>query len=222
MGGETDKLFLELAGRPLIAHTWERFERAPRIDTLVLVIRPEAEERFRETARRYGFRKPYRFAPGGRERQDSVWNGLEALPPGVRLAAIHDGARPCVRPELIEKTLEAAEEDGAAAAASRVTDTIKESDGGAFIARHLDRSRLWSVQTPQTFRLEVIREALQTVRAKGLVFTDDTAACGFIGRRVRLVEWNEPNPKVTAPADVPFVEMWLRRQLEEAGRGGTA
>jgi 2-C-methyl-D-erythritol 4-phosphate cytidylyltransferase len=95
-------------------------------------------------------------------------------------------------------------------AAQPVSDTIKSSEDGAVIAQHLDRSRLWAVQTPQTFRVEIIRRALALVRSQGLQVTDDTAACELIGHPVRLVHVPGPNPKVTVPADVPYVEMLLR------------
>jgi 2-C-methyl-D-erythritol 4-phosphate cytidylyltransferase len=112
---------------------------------------------------------------------------------------------------VIEATIQAALEMGAAVAAQRVTDTIKESDGGTLVARHIDRSRLWAVQTPQTFRVEVIRRALAAVRERGLLVTDDTAACELIGQPVRLVEGREPNPKATAPADLPYLGLLLER-----------
>jgi 2-C-methyl-D-erythritol 4-phosphate cytidylyltransferase len=111
---------------------------------------------------------------------------------------------------LIEATIDAARETGAAVAAQRVTDTIKQSDDGKIIARHLDRSRLWAVQTPQTFRVDVIRKALAAVREKGLLVTDDTADCELIGQPVRLVESTKPNPKVTVPADLHYIELLLR------------
>jgi hypothetical protein len=120
------------------------------------------------------------------------------------------GARPCTSADLIEATIDAARETGAAVAAQRVTDTIKQSDDGKIIARHLDRSRLWAVQTPQTFRVDVIRKALAAVREKGLLVTDDTAACELIGQPVRLVESTKPNPKVTVPADLHYIELLLR------------
>ena len=124
--------------------------------------------------------------------------------------AIHDAARPCTSGELIAATVKAAEETGAAVAAQPVTDTIKESVEGGLIRRTLDRSRLWSVQTPQTFRVEVIRRALTEARRRKLVFTDDTAACELIGQAVRLVQSKTPNPKVTVPADLPFIENLLK------------
>lgn len=214
MGTGGDKLFLPLAGRPVIAHTWRGFEASPVIDEIVLVIRAGQEAAFRELANRLGFQKRYRLTPGGVERQDSVWNGLEALDPEVEFVAIHDGARPCLPPGLIEATFRAAEESGAAVAAQPVTDTVKESNDGITIARHLDRSRLWSVQTPQTFRLEIIRRALQAVREQGRVVTDDTAACELIGQAVRLVACEGPNPKITRPSDIPFVELLLNQGTE--------
>lgn len=210
MGPSIDKLFLEVSGAPVVAHTWERFDEVESIDEIVLVIREGMEASFEELAATLELRKPYRFVAGGRERQDSVWNGLNAISPQAGIVAIQDGARPCTPVELIEATIEAARETGAAVAAQRVTDTIKDSDDGRTVARHLDRSRLWAVQTPQTFRVDVIRRALGVVRDRGLLVTDDTAACECIGQPVRLVESAKPNPKVTLPADLHFIELLLR------------
>ena len=95
-------------------------------------------------------------------------------------------------------------------AAQRVADTIKESDGGNLIARTVDRARLWSVQTPQTFRVEIIRRAIAAARKMNRIFTDDTAACELIGQPVQLVNSAAPNPKVTVPADLPLINLLLR------------
>ncbi len=210
MGPDIDKLFLDVAGRPVVAHTWARFDTSPDIDEIVLVVRMGLEGAFREMAAQSGFKKPHRFVTGGAERQDSVWNGLLALGSDAKIVAVHDGARPCVAQELIAATIQAARETGAAVAAQRVTDTIKESSDGLVISRTVDRSKLWSVQTPQTFRVEVLRRAIATARDRGLNLTDDTAACELISQPVRLVESRKPNPKVTVPADVPFIESVLR------------
>jgi 2-C-methyl-D-erythritol 4-phosphate cytidylyltransferase len=212
MGPNVDKLFLEVAGRPVVAHTWSRFDACPDVDEVVLVVRDGMQDAFRELAAGLGLKKPFHLVPGGAERQDSVWNGLEAINPQAEVVAIQDGARPCTSPEVIARCLAVARATGAAVAAQRATDTIKESDGGTRIARHLDRARLWTVQTPQCFRVEVIRRALAAVRAAGQSVTDDTAACELIGQPVELVESTQPNPKVTAPADVPFVELLLARK----------
>lgn len=209
MGPGVDKLFLEVAGRPVVAHTWQRFNDAPEIAEIVLVVRDEMQSAFAELARTFNLRKPHRFVGGGAERQDSVWNGLAAISSRAEFVAIQDGARPCASLELIAATLAAARETGAAVAAQAVTDTIKESDDGKLIARNLNRAKLWAVQTPQTFRVEVIRRALTEVRRRGLHVTDDTAACELIGQPVRLVAGTRPNPKVTLPADLPYVDLLL-------------
>jgi 2-C-methyl-D-erythritol 4-phosphate cytidylyltransferase len=210
MGAGVDKLFLELNGCPVVAHTWRRFERAPGIAEIIMVVREGTEGAFAALAAQYGFRKPFRLVKGGRERQDSVWNGLAALDHSVEIVAIQDAARPCTGLDVIAATIEAAREHGAAVAAQPVTDTIKESADGQFIERNVDRSRLWAVQTPQTFRLEVIRRALSEVRRRGLTVTDDTAACELIGQKVKLVAGAAPNPKVTRPEDLKWVEALLR------------
>ena len=210
MGAGQDKLFLEVAGRPVIAHTWQRFDSAPGIDEIILAVREGMQGAFNELASLCNFQKPFHLVCGGKERQDSVWNGLRAISPETEIVAIQDGARPCTSTALIEATIAAARETGAAVAAQRVTDTVKESDGGSLIARHLDRSRLWAVQTPQTFRVEVIRRALAAVRERDLLVTDDTAACELIGQPVRLVESAAPNPKATSRADLPMIELLLR------------
>jgi 2-C-methyl-D-erythritol 4-phosphate cytidylyltransferase len=212
MGPEVDKLFLDLAGQPVIAHTWQRFDSASCIDDIVLVVRAEMQGDFAELAAKLSLRKAFQFVAGGKERQDSVWNGLEALSKNCELVAIQDGARPCTPISLIEQTLNAARETGAAVAAQRVTDTIKESSDGKIISGHLNRDRLWAVQTPQTFRVEVIRRAVRAVRERGLLVTDDTAACDLIGHPVRLVESPSPNPKITVPADFLYVERLLRSE----------
>jgi 2-C-methyl-D-erythritol 4-phosphate cytidylyltransferase len=212
MGAGVDKLFLELAGRPVVAHTWQRFNDAQCIGEIILVVRDGMQKAFTELAVTFHLQKPFRIVVGGTERQDSVWNGLEALPVTAEIVAIHDAARPCTGEELIATTVRAADETGAAVAAQPVTDTIKESADGRLIQRTLDRSKLWAVQTPQSFRVEVIRRALAEVRRRRLIFTDDTAACELIGQPVRLVSSIAPNPKVTVPGDLPFIEMLLRNK----------
>ena len=211
MGPNGDKLFLEVAGRPVVAHTWARFDAAAGIDDIILVVRDTMQPAFARLADTFRFRKPYRLVVGGQERQDSVWNGLQALAPDVTIVAIQDGARPCTSEGLIEETIRAALETGAGVAAQRVSDTLKESDGGNLVSRTVDRSRLWAVQTPQTFRVEVIVRALTAVRQQGLLVTDDAAACELIGQAVRLIESAAPNPKVTRSGDLAYAEVLLRQ-----------
>jgi 2-C-methyl-D-erythritol 4-phosphate cytidylyltransferase len=154
MGPNVDKLFLEVAGKPVVAHTWQAFADAACVDEIILVVRDGMQSAFQELAEKFGFQKPFRTVPGGAERQDSVWNGLEAVSSETEMVAIQDGARPCTSEAVIEATFRAARDIGAAVAAQPATDTLKESADGNLVERTLDRSRVWAVQTPQTFRLD--------------------------------------------------------------------
>lgn len=211
MGVGVDKLFLEVAGRPIVAHTWEKFDRSATVDEIVLVVRDGMQATFQELAEENGFYKPFHLIAGGNERQDSVWNGIEGTNEGAEIIAIHDGARPCVTEKIIADCVAAAREVGAAVAASAVTDTIKETGGDGHIAGHIDRAKLRAVQTPQTFKADVIRKALGLVQERGIQVTDDTAACELINQRVKLVESDTPNVKATSPADIPYLELLLRK-----------
>src|SRR6185503_14960170 len=122
MGPGVDKLFLEVAGRPVVAHTWQRFNDAKCIDEIVIVVRDGMQSAFAELAATFSLSKPHRIVTGGAERQDSVWNGLSALSPQSEIVAIQDAARPCTSEELIAATIMAARASGAAVAAQRVTD----------------------------------------------------------------------------------------------------
>jgi len=212
MGPNVDKLLLQVNSEPVVAHTWRVFDALPQLTEIILVIRNEMEPAFSEIAENHGFTKPFRFVAGGKERQDSVWNGLEALSPQCEIVIIQDGARPCTGRELIANTLDAAVTYGAAVAAQAITDTVKESADGSMVTGTLDRSRLFSVQTPQTFRVPIIRRALSEVRHRGLSVTDDTAACELIGQPVKLVLSSRPNPKVTKPEDLSYVGFLLRSE----------
>ncbi len=211
MGAGTDKLFLKARGQTVIGHTWQRFDACEIVDEVVLVIASGREADFTEVAEGFGPAKPYRFVAGGAERQDSVWNGINATDGRTTVVAIHDGARPCVSQQTILDCFAAAQAQGASVAASRVADTLKLARADQTIESNVDRSRLWAVQTPQVFRREVILKAMSEVRTSGAQVTDDTAACELIGQPVTLVESRAPNPKVTVPADLPFVE-WLLSQ----------
>ena len=206
-----DKLFLEVAGLPVVGHTWRRFDRHPEIDEVVLVIRKESRADFEALAEQIAPTKPHRFVEGGQERQDSVSNGLAAVNADCEWVAIQDGARPCTPAAAITDTLAAAREIGAAVTAGKVIDTLKEADGAGRIARNVNRTHLWAVQTPQIFALEIIRNAMAAVREQGASVTDDTAACELISQPVALVDGEGPNPKVTTSSDLLWVELLLRQ-----------
>ena len=215
--GQGDKLFMEVAGLPLVGHTWRRFDRFAETAEIVIVTREESRSLFENLAKRIAAAKPWRIVEGGAERQDSVWNGVNATDETSAVVAIQDGARPCTPLGSIGQAIDDAREMGAAVLAKRVSDTLKRGDGQAQILGTVDRENLWAVQTPQVFRREVILAALAKVRNEGLAITDDTAACEALGQAVKLIECDRPNPKATTPDDLPFIESLLA--AEAAGEG---
>jgi 2-C-methyl-D-erythritol 4-phosphate cytidylyltransferase len=210
MGGE-DKLWAQLLaadgrGRPLLAYTIEGFQASGPVSNIVLVLAPDSVERGRQLVREYGFDKVSPVVPGGARRRDSVRAGLDALD-GCTWIAVHDGARPLVAQALIERGLAAARETGAACCAIRSPDTIKEANGG-FIARTIDRSRLWLAQTPQVFRYDLLAEAHAKSRDDA---TDDASMVEALGAKVKLFEGTPRNIKVTTPEDLATVQTLLLR-----------
>ena len=207
--GRGDKMFLDIAGLPLLGHTWRRFDLFSEADEIILVTRDDARPLLEDLAKRIDAQKPWQLVAGGAERQDSVWNGVNATATGSEIVVIQDGARPCPPLAATQLAVATAREMGAAVLARRVLDTIKRGDGQAQVVETVDRENLWAVQTPQVFRREIILAALAKVRDEGLSITDDTAACEALGQAVKLIECDTPNPKATTPADLPYIESLL-------------
>jgi 2-C-methyl-D-erythritol 4-phosphate cytidylyltransferase len=209
MDGE-DKLWAALRGpdgvdRPLLSYAAGPFQACAAIERIALVVAPEAVERARALVRDEAFDKTCVVA-GGARRRDSVRNGLAALEP-CAWVAVHDGARPLLTVELIERGREAARETGAACCALPVPDTVKQSDDAGHIERTLDRSRLWLAQTPQVFRYELLVRAHE--RAQGDA-TDDAALVEALGVKVQLYPGSPRNLKVTTADDLTLVRALLR------------
>ena len=207
--GRGDKMFLDIAGLPLLGHTWRRFDLFTEADEIILVTRDDTRPLLEDLAKRIDAQKPWQLVVGGAERQDSVWNGVNATAPESEIIAIQDGARPCTPLAAIQLAVVTAREMGAAVLARRMADTLKRGDSEGQIVGTVDRENLWAVQTPQVFRREIILAALAKVRDEGLSITDDTAACEALGQAVKLVECDQPNPKATTPADLPYIESLL-------------
>lgn len=206
-----DKLFTEIAGRLLLAHAVAAFQECPAVDRIVLVLSEQNLERGRDLVKRHAFTKMAAVCPGGQRRQDSVRLGLEALSGPCDYVVVHDGARPLVMGELIERGIEAARETGAAAPALPLADTVKEASPDGLVLRTLDRGRLWAVQTPQVFRYELLLRAHREVIAD---VTDDAAMVEALGAPVRLFEGSRTNVKVTTAEDLALVEaIFLRDDL---------
>jgi len=210
--GSRKKNYLALLGRPVLAHTIEAFERSASIDSIVVVV-PSGDEPFcaDEIVSKYGFKKVAAIVAGGAERQDSVRNGINAVPPGTSVIAVHDGARPLVTQDVIERVVEAARAHGAAIAAVPVKDTVKEASDG-FVRRTVPREALLSVQTPQAFRAGVLDLAFKKALEDGFTGTDESSLVERTGVAVKAVEGSYENIKITTPEDMDFAECVLRKR----------
>lgn len=198
MGGR-DKLAEPLDGIPVILRTLAAVEAVPEIREIVVVTREDQVEEYRRLLGQCSRLRA--VVPGGSTRQESVRNGVRALSPDCTLAAIHDGARPLVTPEVFARCIEAARSCGAATAAVPVKDTIKLADEAGRVLDTPDRSRLWAVQTPQIFDRERYLRAAEEAERRGLSCTDDCQLFEAVGWEVQLVMGDYRNLKLTTPED---------------------
>ena len=219
-GRSRPKQFLQLAGRPILTHTIDRFESTPAVDLIVLVVPPGDERRCAdEIVRPYGFRKVAAIVAGGAERQTSVAHGLAELPDEVEWVAVHDGVRPCVTPEQIAAVIGAAGGADGAILAVPLGDTPKQVGPDGVIQSTLPRSQIWLAQTPQVFRRTALWEAHARAAADGVIGTDDAALMERLGARVVVREGSSANIKITTPDDLPVAERWLSsRGMAATGR----
>ena len=205
MGG-IDKVMATLGGEPMIARTVRAFQQCGAIADIVIVTRPDLIRPISALCARMD--KVRMVVAGGKSRQESVALGLNALPKGVELAAIHDGARPLITDAVIDRTVRAANSYGAAAPAVPVKDTIKVVRGG-LVTQTPDRASLQAVQTPQVFDFDLLRGALKKAAEDAAAVTDDCSAVERLGMAVKIVEGDERNLKVTTPMDLKIAEMLL-------------
>ncbi|HEX3032421.1 MAG TPA: 2-C-methyl-D-erythritol 4-phosphate cytidylyltransferase [Bacillota bacterium] len=216
MGNQVNKQFLCLAGLPILVHTLTAFEKHSEISGLVVVCREEEVEYCRtEIIEKYGLRKVFAVVAGGQERQQSVLNGLKAVAGQADYVLIHDGARPFVTADIINRSLAAAITTRAAVAAVPVKDTIKEATAGGLVTGTPDRARLWQVQTPQAFDYQLIRRAYDLAEAEGFLGTDDASLVERMGEPVKLVLGSYENIKVTTQEDLWLGEAILARRTNE-------
>jgi len=214
-GAATPKQFLPLLGKPLLAHALAPFESCESIESLVLVLPAGGFAGYRETMAPFYGHKPVRVVPGGATRQDSTWEGLRAIDrDGGALVAVHDGARPLADSELIARVVTAAAETGAAIAGVPVVETLKEVSGDDTIVGTVDRRRFCRAQTPQCFRVELLRRGFDEARADGFIGTDEAALVERVGATIRVVVGSEHNIKVTSPEDWARAETFMK--LREA------
>ena len=209
MGG-IDKVMAQLKGEPMIARTVRTFQNCDCIAEIVIVTRPDLILPI--TALTREMPKVKAVVAGGSSRQESVNLGLNALGKDVKMAAIHDGARPLISMEVIDRTVRAAHTHNAAAPAIPVKDTIKVVEGRV-VVNTPDRATLFAVQTPQVFDFDLLRGALKHAEDTGAQVTDDCSAVELLGMKIKIVEGDERNLKVTTPLDLKIAEMLLEETL---------
>jgi len=203
-GAVPDKVLATLAGRPVFAYSAAAFAASGVADLYVVVYRDRAQM----TALSALAPTPSLLVRGGRQRQDSVCAALDALPGDIAYVFIHDCARPLIRPEQLVALHKIVRREHAVVLAHRVTDTVKERRPGGRLLT-VDRSRLWAMETPQVFSRALIERAYARVRSRALRVTDDAAAAELLGRAVALLENAHPNPKLTSPQDLAYLEFLL-------------
>ena len=208
MGG-IDKVMAPLKGEPMILRTVRTFQNCDAISEIVIVTREDLILPISGLCK--GMEKVRAVVIGGKSRQESVGLGLNALSDKVKLAAVHDGARPLITWQVIDRAVRAANTYGAAAPAIPVKDTIKVVEG-RMVKNTPDRSTLFAVQTPQVFDFDLLRGALVKAEQDGAQVTDDCSAVELMGMKVKIVEGDECNIKVTTPMDLKIAEMLLEEQ----------
>jgi 2-C-methyl-D-erythritol 4-phosphate cytidylyltransferase len=207
-----DKLLVPLDGKPVVAHSIAAFEQTEAVTEIILVGRAERLAEYEKIAETHGFRKISAVIPGGARRQDSVRLGLEQLAAAAEFVAVHDAARPLVRPDLIERIFQLARTDGGAASAAPVIDTLKRVDDNHVVTEAVERANLFAIQTPQIFRRDLLMQAYNAIFEAGVEVTDEISAVERIRGKVILVPNEEPNFKITFSADLPLAEFVLRQR----------
>jgi 2-C-methyl-D-erythritol 4-phosphate cytidylyltransferase len=216
MGRESRKQFLELDGSPILVHTLRKFLACPSVGEIVLAVRPEDMDSAREMLAEVKQTKPIRFVQGGETRQESVEHGLASLGPDVDLVAVHDAVRPFIRPETIEKVIAAAEEHGAAIVGIVPVDTVKQMHKMDKIKSTLPREHLVLAQTPQVFKLGLLRDAFAAAKADNFTGTDEASLVERLERvDVIVVQGSDRNIKITKPTDLELAELFLAEERAE-------
>jgi len=217
MGSDLPKQYLELSGKPIICHTLDLFRSISELEEMVVVVEADRCESFKiEILDGYGYPSTWRVAAGGRSRQESVSNGLNAISKKSDIVIVHDGVRPFVSRNKIAELVMVASSEGAAILAAPVKETIKRVDENGFVSKTLDRDELWGVQTPQVFKRELFAGAMEDAEQNGFVGTDEASLAERVGIPVKVVVGDYHNIKITTPEDIGIAEGILK-ELEGKG-----
>jgi len=224
MGNSRSKQYLLLGGVPILVHTLRTFERASAINHIILVV-PENDIDYTRHSiiEQYQISKVKQIVAGGRQRQDSVRNGLDIVSDENEIVVIHDGVRPFVSEETINASVQKAFEEDAVTVGVAVKDTVKSVDRNGLIKKTLKRDTMWLTQTPQAFKIEIIKRAYQRAYEDNIYGTDDASLVERIDIKVRMINGSYDNIKITTPEDLELGEYLLRksagtpRHKEETG-----
>jgi 2-C-methyl-D-erythritol 4-phosphate cytidylyltransferase len=217
------KQFYLLADKPILVHTLDQFETCPLIRSILLVVGQEdMDYSLKEIVEQYKYRKIAQIIPGGKRRQDSVKNGIDALAKDVEIVVIHDGVRPFVTKAMIEDSIHSAERFGAVILAMPVKDTIKIANPNGTVLKTLDRDALWQIQTPQAFQARLLREAYYKAMEDGFMGTDDASLVERLGVKIHILPGSYTNIKITTPEDLILANLFLkmRAQTRQGEIGG--
>lgn len=212
MGTEVSKQFLPLCGKEILAHTVEKFEKAENIRDIVLVTGQDSLQDVQDMAQEYDWKKIISVVAGGKERQDSVWNGLQAVPEDAEIVLIHDGVRPFVTEDILDLSIATAMEMGGCVAGVPAKDTIKVCNDENIAIDTPDRSTLWQIQTPQTFRKDLIVKSYEQAKQNGFVGTDDASLAEYSGYPVKVIMGSYRNIKITTKEDLLIGEAFWKEE----------
>ena len=201
-----DKLFADLAGKPVLFHSMEAFEQCPDVAEIIVVTKEDRIPELLKRVKSARLKKVNHVITGGLERHLSVWEGLQAASSKSKLIAIHDGARPLTTPQLIHDCVELAAKVGAACCAALVPDTVKRASDEQEVTESVERAGLWAMQTPQVFTSALILQAYAHLMTRGESVTDEVSAVQRLGKKVALLKNDDWNFKITIPRDLQLAE----------------
>jgi 2-C-methyl-D-erythritol 4-phosphate cytidylyltransferase len=217
MGTTQRKPYLTLAGKPILVHTLTVFEQCSLIKEILLIVSSSDLEYSRTSiVETYKLTKVNKIVVGGAKRQDSVWEGLKALEGQYGLVMVHDGVRPFVSQGIVENAIHETAHYGATVAAVPVKDTIKIVSKEAEVVETIDRSRVWAVQTPQTFKYDILKMAYEKAYEDGFYGTDDASLVERLGMKVKIIPGSYDNIKITTPSDLVMGEAILKKRIVDS------
>jgi len=218
MGTAESKQYLQLDGQPIVVHTLQSFQAMAFIDEIVLVVGADDITRCRQWCEQYHITKVKAIIPGGAERQYSVHEGLKNIE--SQWVLVHDGVRPFVSEQAVERCCKQAIVHGAAVLAVPVKDTIKQVNSEGIITATPDRKSLWAIQTPQAFRHELLLDAHVAAERAGMLGTDDASVVEWRGTKVVVAEGEYTNIKITTPEDLPWAQLLLQERAQSGNERG--